>query len=317
MKQTRKPVYLLFCITCVIGLVFLSACSGNSTGSTDAPSETPFVSPSIDPTPKSTPNSAGSTDAIETSLASPTSDLTPESTPILHNSDWMADYPSILQEYRLFVDNMAKGKYASVNEDGTIFDDDVFKSHDAHVDDVLSYHWFCMKFEANFWGGDSSMARDALGYALEDLNRDGIDELILLQDDYTVLAIFSTVNGKPKLLDAYWTRYECAILDSGFLHMRGDDGAGDWVHAIQRVSPDGSELLNVVQYGSRSDRQHPGEQHYYRIENGKEEEISEAELDAFLEQYPFYKGEYPDYTITPQKTTENSGITFIPLFSEQ
>ncbi len=310
MKQAKKFVYLLFCITCVIGLAFLPACSSNSAGSTDAPSETPFVSPSIDPTPKST----GSADAIETPFASPTSYLTPESTPILHNSDWMADYSSILQEYRLFVDNMASGNYASVNEDGIIFDDDVF---DAHVNDDLSYHWFCMKHDANFFGDYSSMARNFFGYALEDFNEDGVDELILFDKYYTVLAIFSTVNGKPKLLDAYWTRYECAILDSGLLHMRVDDGAGDWVHAIQRVSPDGSELLNVVQYGSRSDRQHPGEQHYYRIENGKEEEISEAELDTYFEQYPFYEGEYPNYTITPQKTTENSGITFIPLFSEQ
>ena len=281
MRQTKKFAYLLFCITCVI--VFASACAGNSAGGTDAPSETPFVSP--------------------------TSDATPKSTPILHNSDWMANYPSILQEYRLFVDNMATGKYAYDNEKGDIFVDDVFESP--------AGNWSQMKSDANFWGGDSSMARDAFGYALEDLNGDGVDELILLQDDYTVLAIFSTVNGKPKLLDAYWTKYECAILDSGLLHTLSSGGAGDWVHAIQRLSLDGSELLNVVQYGSRSDRQHPGEQHYYRIENGKEEEISEAELDAFLEQYPFYKGEYPDYTITPQKTTENSGITFIPLFSEQ
>ncbi len=238
------------------------------------------------------------------------SDPTPETTPIQHNIDWMANYPSILQEYRLFVDNMANGKYDTINEDGIIFDDDVFKSP-AQGD--LSGHWFCMKVDANLWY-DPSMARNVFGYALEDFNEDGVDELILLEKDYTVLAIFSTVNGKPKLLDAYWSRYECAILDSGFLHKRGDDGAADWEHAIQRLSSDGSELLNVVQYGCRSDKQHPGEHHYYRIESGKEEEISEAELDTLIEQYPFYEGEYPNFSITPRKTTENSGITFIPIF---
>ncbi len=284
MKQARKFVYLLFCITCAIMFAFLPACVSNS---------------------------AGGTDAIETSFVSPTSNSTPKPTPILHNSDWMVDYSSILQEYRLFVDNMASGKYASVNEDGIIFDDDVFKSP---VQGDLSGHWFYMKHDANLWEV-WDMARSFFGYALEDLNGDGSDELILLEDEYKVLAIFSTVNGKPKLLDAYWSRYECAILDSGLLHTMGSDGAGDWVHAIQQLSPDSSELLNVVQVGSRMDEN--WDEHYYRIEDGKEEEINETELDTYFEQYPFYKGEYPNYNITPQKTTENSGITFIPLFSEQ
>ncbi len=285
MKYTKKFMYLLLYITCIIGFASLSACTDSMTGKTAAPSET--------------------------TVANPASEPTPETTPILHNSDWMADYPSILQEYRLFVDNMANGKYHTVNEDGIIFDDGVF---DAPVQGDLSYHWFCMKADANYWEV-WPVARDGFGYALEDLNEDGTDELILLESNYTVLAIFSTVNGKAKLLDAYWSRYGCAILDSGFLHTVGSDGAGDWEDAIQRLSPDGSELLDVERYGSRSDK-YPDD-HYYRIENGKEEEISKTELDAFLEKYPYYEGEYPNYSITPEKTTENSGIIYIPLFSEQ
>ncbi len=285
MKYTKKFMYLLLYITCIIGFASLSACTDSMTGKTAAPTET--------------------------TVASPTTDPTSEPTPIQHNSDWMADYPSILQEYRLFIDNMANGKYASVNKNGEAFVDDVF---DAPFQGDLSRRWSYMMGDANFWG-EYSMARDGFGYALEDLNEDGTDELILLDSNYTVLAIFSTVNGKAKLLDAYWSRYGCAILDSGLLHTSSSGGAADWEHVIKQLSPDGSELLNVVQYGCRSDK-FPND-YYYRIENGKEEEISEAELDAFFEQYPFYEGEYPNYSITPQKTTENSGITYIPLFSEK
>jgi hypothetical protein len=57
--------------------------------------------------------------------------------------------------------------------------------------------------------------RSNFGYALEDLNRDGTLELILLLDSYTVLAIFTTVEGNPKLLDAYWPKYRCALFGSG------------------------------------------------------------------------------------------------------
>lgn len=272
MKKTKKLVYLLFCITCVIVFAFLSACASNSAVSTDAPSGTPF--------------------------ASPTSDLTPTPTPFQHSSDWMADYSSILQEYRLFVDYMATAYVVN----GNIF-----------VEGEHVSSWFIRNIDY-YWEYDSPVAGNVLGYALKDLNEDGIDELILLNSSYRVHAIFSTVNGKAKLLDSYRYRYECAIMESGLLNTVGSDSAGIWVQAIQRLSPDGSELLDVERYGSRYDSQ-SGE-YYYKIENGKEVEISEAELDEFSAQYPFYE-EYPNYTLTPQKITENSGIIFIPLFKEQ
>ena len=41
------------------------------------------------------------------------------------------------------------------------------------------------------------LSTNVLGYAFCDLNKNGNDEMLLLLDDYTVLAIFSFADGKP------------------------------------------------------------------------------------------------------------------------
>ena len=53
------------------------------------------------------------------------------------------------------------------------------------------------------------------GYAFCDLNKNENDEMLLLLDDYTVLAIFSFADGNPILLDKYWNRKKCAINEDG------------------------------------------------------------------------------------------------------
>ena len=53
------------------------------------------------------------------------------------------------------------------------------------------------------------------GYAFCDLNKNGSDEMPLLLDDYTVLAIFSFADSEPILLDEYWNRKKCAIEQDG------------------------------------------------------------------------------------------------------
>ena len=63
------------------------------------------------------------------------------------------------------------------------------------------------------------------GYAFRDLNENGNDEMLLLLDDYTVLAIFSFADGKPVLLDNYWNRKKCTIEQDGTIQVYGSSGA--------------------------------------------------------------------------------------------
>ncbi|MCL2672221.1 MAG: hypothetical protein FWF10_09350 [Clostridiales bacterium] len=168
-------------------------------------------------------------------------------------------------------------------------------------------HWYgLMNWAGLFWW---PLSYDAFGYAIEDLNKDGTPELILLLRDYSVFAIFTTVDGEPILLGDYYTRHRCAILDSGLLYTWSSSGEDEWEFALQQISPDSRELLYIVQYGSTTGgelEQH--EQHYYKIIEGTEMIISEMELAAFLEQNPLFGD------TTPKEITKKSGIVFIPLF---
>ena len=161
--------------------------------------------------------------------------------------------------------------------------------------------------EVNIWSYRKiTKNRAAFGYAITDLNKDGNDELVLLLQDYTVLAIFTLENGKPKLVDAFWPRYRCAILDSGMLYIAASGGACDWFNAIQRIAEDGSKLIRVEEYGSTSKG---GPQNYYKVIDGENKIISKSEFDQFRQKYPVLSDE------TAKEITKNSGIKFLPLFN--
>ena len=66
------------------------------------------------------------------------------------------------------------------------------------------------------------------GYAQKDLNADGADELILLNEDYTVIAIFSYADGKPTVIGGLNESYpyqrptleNCWIDGDGYIYNR-------------------------------------------------------------------------------------------------
>lgn len=201
------------------------------------------------------------------------------------------DYSSIIDEYKKFVDQ-------SINEGvESVFDNGIFTTPDPD----LSYNWNCMMIETNIWSYRKfAKNREAFGYALEDLNGDSTPELVLLLKDYTVLAVFSTVNGKPKLLDAYWPKHRCAIYNSGLLYTLSSGGSAYWEYAIHQISQDGSKLIAVEQYGS--------DDGLYKIINGEKYNISELEFEEFQKRYPSLSD------TSASEITKNSGIRFVSLF---
>jgi len=214
--------------------------------------------------------------------------------------DWFADYPSILGEYRRFVDYSIAGGYQNVR------DNDVFGSP-VDISD-LAEHWSNMEIELNI-PSSSPLTRSDFGYALKDLNGDGTPELILLYKDYYVLAIFTTVEGSPKLLDAYWGKYVCVIFESGLICALGTGGAFTWTITTQEISIENGGLQDIEQYGhDREDTISGNSQYYYRIIDGERCHISEAEYLDFTARL-----QNVDFN-TAKDITRDSGITFIPLF---
>ena len=208
--------------------------------------------------------------------------------------EWFTDYASILDEYRRFADYSIEGGAAYVFAN-RVFDTPSFD---------LAYHWDCMIIEANIWSYRGfPKTREAYGYALKDLNGNGSPELILLLEDFTVLAVFSMTDGKPNILDAFWPRYSCAITDQGELITHGSSAAAYWADCIWQVSQDDGELILIEEHGLN------GMDNWYKVVDGEKQSIKQSDFDEFCNMYPS-----PNVLNAP-KITKDSGLEFIPLFS--
>lgn len=204
-------------------------------------------------------------------------------------------YEEVLQSYQ---------EYASyiINDDiETVLEQDIFSPSIA--DKELAYRWQNMLVETNIWSyRDFQKDQSAFGYALADLNGDIYNELILLLKDYTVLAIFMTVDNDIRLVDAYWPKHRCAIYDTRVLYTLTTNGASQWYYRTQCISLENKKLELLLEYGSYYDG-------YYKVIDEEMYNIDENEFIEFQEKYPALSD------IMAKSITEESGLEFIPLFN--
>lgn len=144
------------------------------------------------------------------------------------------------------------------------------------------------------------------GYDEIDLNGDDVDELVLMNEDYIIKAIFTIKNGKPVMLDAL--THEKGWLDSeGFIHVdREDEDVLEY--SLYELTADGDYNLIysilLAQYGNYY------QTNYYLTKEGKTEKITS---DRFKE---IYNDEYCVYTAPFEANEYNravSGLTYTPL----
>ena len=146
------------------------------------------------------------------------------------------------------------------------------------------------------------------GYAFCDLNKNGNDEMILLLDDYTVLAIFSFTDGEPILLDEYWNRKKCAIEQNGTIQVRGSGGTAISSYSIFRISEDDKELVLSEEYGMDGYDIDTDTYYCYKISNGTKTSITVLEYTAAISQDIYSFGEN-----LAEHTKANADIEFVPL----
>ncbi|MBR6513389.1 MAG: hypothetical protein IKT46_01015 [Clostridia bacterium] len=92
--------------------------------------------------------------------------------------------------------------------------------------------------------------KNAFGYKLIDINSDGIPELFFMRSDDKILAIFTTSNGAPVLVDAFDRVYQCVIRDTGevyTLNFREEDGGYDY--RIHTLNPSSGGYYTTVSFG--------------------------------------------------------------------
>ena len=88
------------------------------------------------------------------------------------------------------------------------------------------------------------------GYDIKDLNQDGADELILVNKNEEIIAIFTQHNGKPVLVESFYHRYRCRIDSNGLIYTRGSSGASYTVNKVCSISAETKEFITLEEYGT-------------------------------------------------------------------
>ena len=85
-----------------------------------------------------------------------------------------------------------------------------------------------------------------LGYALHDIDGNGVDELIFAYDagygGSNISLIYTMQNEKAIWLIGGWSRCRVTLGEDGFIYNMGSSGAADNIYAVYTIGEDGSSL---------------------------------------------------------------------------
>ena len=140
------------------------------------------------------------------------------------------------------------------------------------------------------------------GYDEIDLNGDGVDELVILNEDYTLKAIFTMKKGVPVLLDAY-ANEACWIDEEGMIHVDRWD-YNEIEYSLYEFTGEGDYNLVYSIFTAQNGKR-------YLKKDGKTESIT---YERFKE---IYYDEYRPFYTEPFEAEEYnravSGLTYTPL----
>ena len=166
--------------------------------------------------------------------------------------------------------------------------------------DKFSKKWYGEIFSATLIGNVSS---NSYGYAYSDLNGDSKSELILLLEDYTIIAIFSMVDGTPILLDTFSANNHYVAVDQdGILYQTGYGKGENSYTKIMQLSDSGN-FETLLEFGCCDNGV---DFEYYVIENGVKRIVDLQSITRFQQQYD-------TLLQNPSNTNKNSGILYIPV----
>lgn len=142
-----------------------------------------------------------------------------------------------------------------------------------------------------------------VGYDEIDLNGDGKDELVLMNEDYRIKAIFTQKDGVPILLDAF--AYEtCWLDDKGFIHVDNEQYYELEYNLYEFASNGEYKLIYSILAAENGNR--------YLTKDGKTEKITfEKSLELYYDDYCRYSEPFKPY----EQTRNVSALTYTPLIS--
>ena len=122
------------------------------------------------------------------------------------------------------------------------------------------------------------------GYAVKDINNDGIPELMLFGGPNNLRSLFTLSNGQPVCLGIYGPRHWGGIAADGTVHYGGWGSAASGTKEIYRLEPHAAALTLMA--GDRYDYWPPEEVDvYYIMVDGEQVTIDEEAYHAIQEKY--------------------------------
>ena len=219
-----------------------------------------------------------------------------------------SSYDSILSAYKTIVENFSE--YTRETWANGEFDN-LFSFADNENYDIfhaIFYGGIRVMPTKTYWGTEYDEDGDnAYGYAKKDLNGDGIEELILMNDQYEIFAVFTMKNGKAVLLGDL---YHADIGSDGRIYVERETGgivSRDGEVFLYEVADGALNCLVGVGYQVNWELKQEG---WYKIENGIHISISDEEGEALYAQYDHFLSGY----IGEEYTRTFAGLAFVPLF---
>lgn len=142
-----------------------------------------------------------------------------------------------------------------------------------------------------------------LGYALKDINSDSHPELILLNYSYDILALFTTVNAKPILVDTFGMGNVVGAIDqNGTIYKESYSKGETWSQHVMTLTASG-ELEGLrygcIDYNGYFDE--PQKVEYYLYISDDRYKITKQNLGVLSDKYSSIFSDTAN-------TTKNSGL---------
>ena len=169
--------------------------------------------------------------------------------------------------------------------------------------DNFSQEWYDEIFSATLIG---DVSKNLYGYALTDLNADNRLEMVLLLEDYTIIAIFSIVDEKPFLISDFHHRRSCWLDKDKTIHISGSNGADDWTYSEYKLSSNGTELILLFEYGCEGYDNISNKKIYYMISDSNKIYIDEHKITDLHQAKP-----YLSLSEAAKNTERDASLTFI------
>lgn len=278
MTKKTKPAIAVPVITVVLALLLAASATGclPVAGSTDLGGPSASLKPDSPTTAPANTTEPAATNSPSVEPQTPEPTPSPSAAP--EAAQWEGKYKAVLNQYREFARSFSQ------NGGGGSFRDWGEPWEQIAPDVIYSTRKF--------------------GYAFRDMDGNGIPELFLLTSDGSIWAMYTFVDGAPKLLGTFWSRNSCALDQSDVIYTNWSNGALDNGQDAYRISKDGRELelIERVAMESTDENGNPlNEPRYYKCVGSEDnkEIISQAEADAETSKFP--------------KNNDNSGLEFVPL----